>query len=132
MTGQTFYRVQRQGDWDQLYYAGNTVWFYDPHETKTVHSRATLVTPKSGRTTIPVYGRAYPESISTATLTMYSIPAGQQYVAYQKVKGDYYEATTFDNLDSYVLHTTDSDFYMIQFNHRFAFLKASDVDVSTP
>src|SRR5256884_481504 len=83
-TGQTFYRVQRQGDWDQLYYAGNTVWFYDPHETKTVHSRATLVTPKSGRTTIPVYGRAYPESISTATLTMYSIPAGQQYVAYQK------------------------------------------------
>ena len=132
VTGQTFYRVQRQGDWDQLYYAGNTVWFYDPHETKTVHSRATLVTPKSGRTTIPVYGRAYPESISTATLTMYSIPAGQQYVAYQKVKGDYYEATTFDNLDSYVLHTTDSDFYMIQFNHRFAFLKASDVDVSTP
>ncbi len=132
VTGQTFYRVQRQGDWDQLYYAGNTVWFYDPHETKTVHSRATLVTPKAGRTSIPVYGRAYPESISTATLTMYSIPAGQQYVAYQKVKGDYYEATTFNDPDSYVLHTTSSDFYMIQFNHRLAFLKASDVDVSTP
>jgi N-acetyl-anhydromuramyl-L-alanine amidase AmpD len=132
VTGQTFYRVQRQGDWDQLYYAGNTVWFYDPHETKTVHSRATLVTPKAGRTSIPVYGRAYPESVSTATLTMYSIPAGQQYVAYQKVKGDYYEATTFNDLDSYVLHTTSSDFYMIQFNHRLAFLKANDVDVSTP
>ncbi|HEX9267040.1 MAG TPA: peptidoglycan recognition family protein [Candidatus Limnocylindria bacterium] len=131
-TGQTFYRVQRQGDWDQLYYAGNTVWFYDPGETKIAHTTATLVTPKAGATSIPVYGRAYPESISTTTLTMYSIPAGQKYVAYEKVKGDYYEATTFNNLDSYVLHTTASDFYMIQFNHRLAFVKASDVDVSAP
>ena len=44
-TGQTFYRVQRQGDWDELYYAGNTVWFYDPGETKIAHTNATLVTP---------------------------------------------------------------------------------------
>jgi len=131
-TGQTFYRVQRQGDWDQLYYAGNTVWFYDPGETKIVHRNAAFITPKAGAISIPVYGRAYPESISTAKLTMYSIPAGQKYVAYEKVKGDYYEATTFKNLDSYVLHTTESDFYMIQFNHRLAFVKASDVDISTP
>jgi len=131
-TGHTFYRVQRQGDWDQLYYAGNTVWFYDPGETKIVHTNAALITPKAGTASIPVYGRAYPESISTATLTMYSIPAGQKYVAYEKVKGDYYEATTFKNLDSYVLHTTASDFYMIQFNHRLAFVKASDVDITTP
>ena len=48
------------------------------------------------------------------------------------MKGDYYEATTFNNLDSYVLHTTPSDFYMIQFNHRLAFVKASDVDIATP
>src|SRR6267143_6003811 len=131
-TGQTFYRVQRQGDWDQLYYAGNTVWFYDPGETKIAHRNAAFITPKAGAISIPVYGRAYPESISTAKLTMYSIPAGQKYVAYEKVKGDYYEATTFKNLDSYVLHTTESDFSMIQFNHRLAFVKASDVDISTP
>jgi len=131
-TGQTFYRVQRQGDWDQLYYAGNTVWFYDPGETKIVHTNATVITPKADFTWIPVYGRAYPESISSATLTMYSIPAGQKYVAYEKVKGDYYEATTFNNLDSYVLHKTETDFYMIQFNHRLAFVKASDVDITTP
>jgi N-acetyl-anhydromuramyl-L-alanine amidase AmpD len=131
-TGQTFYRVQRQGDWDRLYYAGNTVWFYDPGETKIAHTNASVITPKAGATSIPVYGAAYPESISSATLTMYSILAGQKYVAYEKVKGDYYEATTFNDLDSYVLHTTPSDFYMIQFNHRLAFVKASDVDVSTP
>jgi N-acetyl-anhydromuramyl-L-alanine amidase AmpD len=132
VTGHAFYRVQRQGDWDQLYFAGSTVWFYDPAETKIVHSGASVITPKAGMTSIPVYGRAYPESISTARLTMYSIPAGQKYVAYEKVKGDYYEATTYDDLDSYVLHTTATDFYMIQFNHRLAFVKASDVDVSTP
>jgi hypothetical protein len=90
------------------------------------------VTPKAGLSSIPVYGRAYPESISTARLTMYSIPAGQKYVALEKVKGDYYEATTYDDLESYVLHTTASDFYMIQFNHRLAFVKASDVDVTGP
>ena len=53
-------------------------------------------------------------------------------VAYEKVKGDYYEATTFDNLDSYVLHTTPTEFYMIQFNHRLAFVRASDVEVASP
>ena len=131
VTGHTFYRVQRQGDWDQLYYAGNTVWLYDPGETKIVHTNATLVTPKAGASAIPVYGRAYPDW-STATLTMYSIPAGQKYVAYEKVKGDYYSATTYDNLDSYTLETSATDFYMIRFNHRLAFVKASDVEIATP
>src|SRR5256885_4042172 len=52
-TGQTFYRVQRQGDWDQLDYAGNTVWFYDPGETKIAHTTAPLITPKAGRPRFP-------------------------------------------------------------------------------
>ena len=63
---------------------------------------------------------------------MYSIPAGKKYVVYQKVTGDYYEATTYNDLGSYVLHKTTTEFYMIRFNHRLAFVKASDVDVTTP
>src|SRR5438093_649563 len=132
VTGQTFHRVQRQGDWDQIEYAGSLVWFYDPAESKIVHTSATTVTPKGGLSPINVYGRAYPESISTARLTMYSIPAGQKYVVYQKVTGDYYEATTYNDLGSYVLHKTTTEFYMIRFNHRLAFVRASDVDVTTP
>ena len=132
VTGQAFVRAQRQGDWDQIYIGGSTAWFYDPGESKIVHSSATVVTPKTGMSSIYVYGRAYPESISTARLSMYSIPAGQRYVAYQKVIGDYYEATTFNDLGSYVLHKTTTEFYMIRFNHRLAFVRAADVDVSAP
>jgi hypothetical protein len=127
VTGQQFYRIERQGDWDAIWYAGNKVWIFDPGGTKTVQSRGTLVTPKAGSGSVSIYGRAYPESISSAKLTMYSIPAGQSYVAYDKFQGDYYEATTFDDLDSYQLHTTPTEFYLIQFNHRLAYVKASDV-----
>ena len=78
---------------------------------------------------IPVYGRAYPESISTATMTQYSIAAGQRYVSYEKVRGDYYDAPTFNDLANYHLITGNTEFYLIRFNHRLAYLKASDVDV---
>ena len=132
VTGQAFVRAQRQGDWDQIYYAGTLVWLYDPGESKIVGTSATVVTPKAGQSAINVYGRAYPESISTRRLTQYSIPAGQRYVAYQKVTGDYYEATTYDALSTYVLHRTTTEFYLIRFNHRLAFVRASDVDVSAP
>jgi N-acetyl-anhydromuramyl-L-alanine amidase AmpD len=128
VTGQQFYRVETQGEWDAIWFAGSKAWIHNPGGTKTVRTRGTVITPKAG-TTANVYGRAYPESISTALLTRYSIPAGQSYVAYEKVRGQYYEATTFDDLESYRLHTTPTEFYLIQYNHRLAFVKASDVDV---
>jgi hypothetical protein len=78
---------------------------------------------------IPVYGRAYPESVSTQTLP-YTIPAGQVYVAKDLVRADYYGAPTFTTnvSDHHVVQGT-SQFYVISFNHRLAFLKASDVQV---
>ena len=129
VTGQDFYRVDRQGDWDAIWYAGSKVWFYDPKGHDVVSTAGTVVTPKAGATSIPVYGRAYPESISTATMTQYSIAAGQRYVSYEKVKGDYYDAPTFNDLANYHLITGNSEFYLIRFNHRLAYVRASDVDV---
>jgi N-acetyl-anhydromuramyl-L-alanine amidase AmpD len=129
VTGQTFYRAERQGDWDAIYYAGSKVWFHDPDGSSVVDSAGTLITPKAGATSIPVYGRAYPESISTRTMAQYSIPSGQRYVAYEKVKGDYYDAQNFNDLANYRVITTQTEFYLIRFNHRLAYVKASDVDV---
>ena len=129
VTGQQFYRIETQGDWDAIWYAGAKAWIYDPAGAKTVPSRGTFVTPKAGASSVDVYGRAYPESISSARLTRYSIAAGQAYVVYDKFVGDYYEATTFDDLESYRLHTTPTEFYLIQYNHRLAFVRASDVEV---
>ena len=129
VTGQDFYRVDRQGDWDAIWYAGSKVWFYDPKGHDVVSTAGTVVTPKAGATSIRVYGRAYPESISTATMTQYSIAAGQRYVSYEKVKGDYYDAPTFNDLANYHLITGNTEFYLIRFNHRLAYVRASDVDV---
>src|SRR5438874_8920892 len=129
VAGQDFYRVDRQGDWDAIWYAGSKVWFYDPGGRDVVGTAGAVITPKAGATSIPVYGRAYPESISTATMRQYSIAAGQRYVSYEKVKGDYYDAPTFNDLANYHLITGNTEFYLIRFNHRLAYVKASDVDV---
>ena len=133
VTGQQFVRVETQGDWDAIWYAGNKVWIYDPGHTRTVQTKGIVITPKAGRKSIDIYGRAYPPSISNAQLTRYSMPSGQAYVAYDKVRGDYYEATTFNALETYRLHMTPTEFYLIQYNHRLAFVKASDVEaIGTP
>jgi hypothetical protein len=129
VTGQQFYRAETQGDWDALWYGGNKVWIHNPGGAKTVRTRGTVITPKAGLASIDIYGRAYPESESTARLTRYAMPAGQAYVAYDKVRGQYYWATMFDDLESYELRTTATEFYLIQYNHRLAFVRASDVDV---
>ena len=95
----------------------------------SIPGSGTLVTPKAGVSSIPVYGRAYPESISTATLP-YAIPAGQLYVAKDLVQADYYDAPTYTtNLSDHHVVKGASQFYVISFNHRLAFLKSTDVDV---
>jgi hypothetical protein len=95
----------------------------------TIPGSGTLVTPKAGLGSIPVYGRAYPESVSTATLP-YTIPAGQVYVAKGLVQADYHDAPTFTtNVSDHHVVKGTSQFYVISFNHRLAFVNASDVDV---
>jgi hypothetical protein len=51
-------------------------------------------------------------------------------VALEKVKSDYYHAVVFTH-DPYLAAKEivgNEEYYRIQFNHRFAFVKASDVD----
>jgi N-acetyl-anhydromuramyl-L-alanine amidase AmpD len=130
VTGQTFAVAERRGDWTAVWYGGQKAWLYDPESRHTtIPGSGTLVTPKAGTSTIPVYGRAYPQSVSTATLP-YTIPAGQVYVAKDLVQADYYDAPTFtlNAADHHVVKGTTT-FYVISFNHRLAFVKASDVDI---
>ncbi|SDO22016.1 N-acetylmuramoyl-L-alanine amidase [Paenibacillus sp. yr247] len=141
VTGQTFYLADRQGDWDAIWYGGQKAWFYDPNARNTVKSTGLIIKPKEGKATIPVYGGAYPEvsaypsGIGPYILSplQYKIQQGQEYVAFEKVKGDYYNAKVF-TYDPY--HDSkevigNEEYYRIQFNHRFAFVKASDVNIDT-
>jgi N-acetyl-anhydromuramyl-L-alanine amidase AmpD len=141
VTGKQFYRFARQGDWDGIYYGGQQAWFYNPGQASTVASSGMLIKPKPGRSSIPVYGAAYPEleayppgvepPESFAPL-QYTIPAEQIYVAHERVLPTRYAAPTFtyDYREHTLVQGQDS-YYAISFNHRLAFVKASDVDLVT-
>lgn len=138
-TGQQFYRAGRRGNWDAIYYGGQKVWYYNPPSSSTaVPGSGTLVTPKAGLQSITVYGRAYPEAgaysgtgvpVQSISPLQYSIPAGQVYVAQAKVRGDYYRAVTYNTPNDYRVVEGTMEYYPISFNHRLAFVKASDVVV---
>jgi len=141
-TGQTFYRFATQGDWDGIYFSGGQAWFYNPgHNTNTVPGNGIRVTPKAGLASIPVYGRAYPEASAyppgttyqaVVPIGLYSIPAGQIYVAFGPFKSDYYWAPTYAPTleeSDHVVVEGQTEYYQIFFNHRFVFVMANDVDV---
>lgn len=131
VTGVQYAVAGRSGDWLAIWYGGQKVWLHDPQgkHAVTIPGTGTLITPKAGLSSIPVYGRAYPSSISTATLDKYSIPAGQVYVAKDLVTADYYSASTYNDPSSYHLYTSPEQFYEIFFNHRIAYVRADDVSV---
>lgn len=138
LTGQQFYKVAQQGDWTSIWFSGQQGWFYNPHNQNSLFGGGTLITPKAGLASIPLYGRAYPEQSAYPTgipyqtitpIPNYSIPAGQRYVASDLVKGDYYRATLYNQPQTNRVVEGQTEYYQIFYNHRFAFVKASDVDV---
>lgn len=139
VTGKQFYRFARQGDWDGIYYGGQRAWFYNPGQSRTVPGSSPLITPKAGRSTIPVYGGAYPDTSAfppgrkppeAFAPLQYAIAAGQFYVAYDRVTGDYYSADNFTTDRTQNMLVRDgTTYYVIGFNHRLAFVRAEDVDV---
>jgi N-acetyl-anhydromuramyl-L-alanine amidase AmpD len=142
VTGQQFFRFAREGDWDGIYFGGGKAWFYNPgNNTNTVPGSGKLVTPKLGLASIPVYGRAYPEEAAyppgtsyqaVVPIGLYSFPAGQAYVAFGPFKSDYYWAPTYAPTlegSDHVVVEGQTEYYQIFYNHRFAFVKASDVEV---
>ena len=157
--GQTFVVAQLSGNWTGIYYGGSIGWFYNPGGINAYANNAPsdtlVVTPAVGRTGIPVYGRAYPElsaypaalqtpavqaadSLAIAPLSQYSIKAGQAYTATPEVAGDYYSNSDVDPKDTDCATPSDcfmvigdTMYYPIRYNHRLAFVKASDVQVIT-
>jgi N-acetyl-anhydromuramyl-L-alanine amidase AmpD len=139
--GQEFAKADRQGDWTAIWFGGQRGWFYDPwnaHVTVPTHAR--LITPKKGTGSIPLYGRPVPEATAytngvpplTLIPLQYSLFAGQSYPAYDKsAANDYYYVSTFDRSapgDGTVVIGQDR-YIPIEYNHRQAFVKASDVEI---
>jgi hypothetical protein len=141
VTGQRFVRVARQGDWDGIFYGGQVAWLHNPGYANTAPAQGLMVTPRPGLESIPVYGRAYPEAgayppeVAPQALTpIYAMPAGQSYAVADLVGASYYWAPQHAVTPEAAAHRAIADgtgYYRIFFNHRFAFVRASDVVVST-
>ncbi|MFF4738371.1 N-acetylmuramoyl-L-alanine amidase [Streptomyces sp. NPDC001262] len=134
-TGQQFAVADRQGDWTAVWYLGQKAWFHNPWWQPTaLFASGEFVTPREGLDEIPVYGRAFPEKeaypqgvpVQTVEPLPYRIPAGQAYVLGQRSPSEYLWATTFEPAGHKVIRGKDV-YYEIQFGHRVAFVKASDV-----
>ncbi|MEV5847015.1 peptidoglycan recognition family protein [Streptomyces sp. NPDC051985] len=138
-TGQQYAVADTWGDWTAIWFLGQKAWFKNPAAQPTaVTAAGRVVTPKAGRTSIPVYGRAYPEASAypsgvpaqSISPLSYTIPAGQEYVVGDEMPGEYYYAVTFTT-DSHKVVVGKDVYYEIQYGHRVAFVRAADVDVTS-
>jgi hypothetical protein len=139
-TGQVYAVADRQGDWTAIWYLGQQAWFYNPASAPTAEWTTGLVaTPKPGRATIPMYGRAYPEAaaypagvpVQAIVPLQYTLSAGQRYSVGDVLPSEYYRAVTFDGSspgDWTVIRGT-TKYVQIQFGHRIAFVNLDDVDI---
>ncbi|GAA1689129.1 N-acetylmuramoyl-L-alanine amidase [Fodinicola feengrottensis] len=140
--GQQFVAAGRSGDWSAIWYLGQKAWFLNPRSTPTAYSSAGFeITPRHGLASIPVYGKAYPEAaayngspvpVQPDDALAYTIAAGQRYTLGEwRVSTDYYYAPTIDSSypGDHTVVTGHTRYVEIQYNHRIAFVRASDVQV---
>ena len=129
-----------RGDWTAIWYLGQKAWFYNPSENPSaVWATGLVATPKAGRATIPVYGRAYPEPaaypptipVQAIVPLQYTLHAGERYAVGQYLAGEYYRAVTFNcsGAGDCTVVRGQNRYYQIQFGHRLMFVNAADVDV---
>lgn len=138
-TGQQYAVAERSGDWTAIWYLGRKAWFRNPRSKPTaVNAGVKVITPKAGRESVPVYGRAYPEASAypagvpaqAVSPLPYTVPAGQRYVVGAELPGEYFYAVTFTP-DSHRVVRGQDLYYQIQYGHRLAYVRAADVDVTT-
>ncbi|WEH32038.1 peptidoglycan recognition family protein [Streptomyces sp. AM 4-1-1] len=127
--------------WTAIWWYGRKAWFRTPPHTRiTTPTAGLVVTPKAGRTDVPVYGVAYPEKSeypagfaapAPGSPLPYTISAGQSYPGGGRAPTGYFYAPTIDASLPYG-HTYfpgRQKYVTVQIGHRVAFVKAADVDI---
>ncbi|MFJ1895427.1 N-acetylmuramoyl-L-alanine amidase [Streptomyces sp. NPDC088115] len=146
VAGGTYVVAEAEDDWTAIWYGGRKAWFRNPggQFTEAVAGTARpVLEPRAGASSIPVYGRAYPEDAAYPgtgvpvqekngeSLSKYTVPAGQAYPqAGPAQAGDYWFAGTFAGTagnDRTLVKGGTNLFYPIRYNHRIGWVKASDV-----
>ncbi|MFI2225838.1 N-acetylmuramoyl-L-alanine amidase [Streptomyces fradiae] len=143
VAGGTFVVAEAREDWTAIWYGGQKAWFHNPGGQYTVPASAgTALRAKPG-VSVKVYGRSYPadtaytgtgvpvQDQNSASLTKYTLPAGQLYtLAGDAVPGTYYYGGLIDGsgAGSRTLVQGGTLFYPIRYNHRFAWVSADEVE----
>ncbi|WP_329319756.1 MULTISPECIES: N-acetylmuramoyl-L-alanine amidase [unclassified Streptomyces] len=133
-SGQQFVVADVQDDWTAIWYSGAKVWFHNPDGENTRTAYGVKIIKPSGTSPVAVYGSSYPDkseyptglgASTQAPLSMYTVPAGQAYVATQA------PAATDDYFTSGAVVIGAKKMYTVQYNHRVALLYADDVTATT-
>jgi N-acetylmuramoyl-L-alanine amidase len=139
--GEQFVFAGQSGNWTAVWFRGRKAWFYNPSGTyqRARYTSGTVVTPKSGLASIPVYGAAYPPSsaypsvvpVQQVVKLSYTVSAGQAYPTAGTVPTDYYYTKYYDSSapDDHTVIIGNSVYYQISFNHRRFFVRAMDVSL---
>jgi hypothetical protein len=142
-SGRVYYRAERSGDWDAIYFDGQVGWLYNPGRRATriplVTSGQTVITPKAGSSSVAVYGGGYPGDAAYKPpttpqhlLKVYDLPAGQRYLAEGPISADYYWARVWAAtlpMSSHQVVKDSTPYYVVSFNHRLALVRADEVTV---
>jgi len=144
VSGHQYVMAGRQGDWTAIWYDGQKAWFYNPHGADAVSASGLLASVPAGATGVALYGRAFPalsaypaaippeSSWAPTSLTTWTFPAGQSYVVIGEVQSSNYFAR-LDPANVAGNHTLISDptkYLLIDYNHRYLFVKSTDVTLS--
>ena len=135
--------ADRSGDWTAIWWLGQKAWFKNSRSEPTaIPVKGSVVVPKAGRTSVLVYGRAYPEAAAYAAYPgvpvqavvplQYAILAGQRYALQDaSIVTDYYRATTFAGTPptDHVDIVGQDAYYQVSLGHRTAYVRAADVDI---
>ncbi|MFJ3043240.1 N-acetylmuramoyl-L-alanine amidase [Streptomyces tendae] len=146
LAGGEFVVAEARQDWTAVWYGGKKAWFYNRGgQFATAVGTPDVVTAKAGASSIPVYGRAYPEdsaytgtgvpvqSKNNESLTKYGVLAGQKYaLAGGAMKGSYYNSGNIDGSGegSRTVVVGDTTYYPIRFNHRIGYVRTADVQLA--
>lgn len=142
-TGPIYVLAEQKGDWSAIYFGGQKAWFQNPGRSLTRKASAMVITPRTGLTTAPLYGVAYPQDTAfmpptkpVAIEKIYDVPAGQRYALAARTTGDYYWAkewvASYDPSKQIVVKD-GTEYYQVHFNHRVAWARAADFElISTP
>jgi hypothetical protein len=134
-TGQKYAVAGVQGGWTAIWYLGQKGWFHNaPGAKAAVPAVGLVATPRPGRATIPVYGRAFPEAsaypanvpVQALAPMPYTLAAGQKYSVGGVVGSEYFSATTFDPAE-HVVVKGKTRYVEIQFGHRIEYVNLDDV-----